>query len=437
MRSKPCLKRRWTSLRWPSRPRRCCSIQTCSTLRATSQAHRFSVDDLTILSDASLSATQIRRAPASAQRIIATILLGLDRERFPHGSQKNREATEGERRTAVIASAALIASQRVLTSRANDSPARQQGLVRDVLLAAKFVEDSPRKIPNVSVVPEIGHFCGESILGTRKADVVVRLWDGRVLAAECKVSNSQVNSIKRLTNDAAVKARIWRDDFGAANIVPCAVLAGVFGLRHLKESQERGLTLFLVALDRRDDDLHRGDKATDGRCSRPGRHRGGRALPQERGAPFRQLRDRLTVRRSGLGAPGARTRARRRSVGRQVHVQGYPGHPADHPRAGVSSVSEKAFEVAPAEVLLVVESECWDVAAVSVLLLFVVSHPRGQGGLHDYTSFRAHSPLAMRTLSASGTSGRPALSLATHMISRRHPSSAPIMSISMSSTCPS
>ena len=203
----------------------------------------ISVDDLTILSDASLSATQIRRAPASAQRIIATILLGLDRERFPWLAE-NREATEGERRTAVIASAALIASQRVLTSRANDSPARQQGLVQDVLRAAKFVEDSPRKIPNVSVVPEIGHFCGESILGTRKADVVVRLWDGRVLAAECKVSNSQVNSIKRLTNDAAVKARIWRDDFGAANIVPCAVLAGVFGLRHLKESQERGLTLF-------------------------------------------------------------------------------------------------------------------------------------------------------------------------------------------------
>ena len=57
-----------------------------------------------------------------------------------------------------------------------------------------------------------------------------------MLAAECK--------IKRLTNDAAVKARIWRDDFGPANIVPCTVLAGVFGLRHLKESQERDLTLF-------------------------------------------------------------------------------------------------------------------------------------------------------------------------------------------------
>ena len=203
----------------------------------------ISVDDLKILADASLSAAQIRRHPASAQRIIATILLGLDRERFPWLAE-NREATEGERRTAVIASAALIASQRVLTTRANRSAARQQRLVRDVLKTAGFVEDSPKAIPNVSAAPAIGRFCGESMLGIRKADVVVRLWDGRVLAIECKVSNSEVNSIKRLTNDAAVKARIWRDDFGRANIVPCAMLAGVFGLRHLKGSQERGLTLF-------------------------------------------------------------------------------------------------------------------------------------------------------------------------------------------------
>ena len=203
----------------------------------------ISVDDLQILAAASLSPTQIKKDPATAQRIIATILLGLDRERFPWFAE-NREVTEHERRTAVIASAALIASQRVLTSRANELPARQEGLVRDRLTAMGFVEDSPKAIPNVSAAPPIGHFCGESMLGIRKADVVVRLWDGRVLAVECKVSNSQLNSIKRLTNDAAVKARVWREDFGVANIVPCAVLAGVFGLHHLKDSQERGLTLF-------------------------------------------------------------------------------------------------------------------------------------------------------------------------------------------------
>lgn len=203
----------------------------------------ISVDDVQLLANASLSPSRIKNDPPAAKRVIHTILLGLDRERFPWVAE-NREPTEYERRTAVIASAALIASQRVRTSRANESPARQQELVQDALRLAKFVEDSPRNIPNVSAAPPIGHFCGESVLGTRKADVVARLWDGRILAIECKVSNSEVNSIKRLNNDAVVKANVWRQDFGAANIVPCAVLAGVFGLRHLKEAQGRSLALF-------------------------------------------------------------------------------------------------------------------------------------------------------------------------------------------------
>ena len=203
----------------------------------------ISVDDIQLLANASLSPSHIRSDPASAKRVVETILLGLDRERFPWLAE-GREATEVERRTAVIASAALIASQRVRTSRANESPARQQELVRSTLRLNGLVEDSPKAIPNVSAAPPIGHYCGETMLGTRKADVVTRLLDGRILAIECKVSNSQLNSIKRLNNDAVVKANVWRQDFGEANIVPCAVLAGVFGLRHLKESQERGLSLF-------------------------------------------------------------------------------------------------------------------------------------------------------------------------------------------------
>lgn len=203
----------------------------------------ISVDDLKVLAEVSLSPAQIKRNPENARRAVETILLGLDRERFPWVAD-NRKPTEEERRTAVVASAALIASQRVRTNRANESPAAQQESVKRFLRNAGFSEISAKPIPNFSVAPEIGQFCGESMLGTRKADVVARLWDGRILAIECKVSNSQLNSIKRLTNDTAVKARVWIEDFGRANVVPCAMLAGVFGLRHLKDSQDRGLTLF-------------------------------------------------------------------------------------------------------------------------------------------------------------------------------------------------
>ena len=203
----------------------------------------ISVDDLKVLAEVSLTPAQIKRDPEDARRAVETILSGLDSKRFPWVGE-NRKPTDAERRTAVIASAALIASQRVRTNRANESPAAQQESVKGILRKADFAEVATRPIPNFSVAPELGEFCGESMLGTRKADVVARLWDGRILAIECKVSNSQVNSIKRLTNDTAVKARVWIEDFGKANIVACAMLAGVFGLRHLKDSQQRGLTLF-------------------------------------------------------------------------------------------------------------------------------------------------------------------------------------------------
>jgi hypothetical protein len=61
---------------------------------------------------------------------------------------------------------------------------------------------------------------------------------------ECKVSNSATNSIKRLNNDAAVKATVWTRDLGPAHVVPAAVLSGVYHLRHLHDAQQRGLALF-------------------------------------------------------------------------------------------------------------------------------------------------------------------------------------------------
>ncbi len=67
--------------------------------------------------------------------------------------------------------------------------------------------------------------------------------DRRLLLVECKVSNSGVNSIKRL-NDAKKKATEWRKDLGDATAVPAAVLSGVFDLRHLEQTQARGLSLF-------------------------------------------------------------------------------------------------------------------------------------------------------------------------------------------------
>ena len=61
---------------------------------------------------------------------------------------------------------------------------------------------------------------------------------------ECKVSNSSTNSVKRLNNDAAVKAASWKVDFGLRQVVTIAMLSGVYKLHNLVDAQDRGLTIF-------------------------------------------------------------------------------------------------------------------------------------------------------------------------------------------------
>ena len=50
--------------------------------------------------------------------------------------------------------------------------------------------------------------------------------------------------MKRLNNDAAVKAEYWLKVFGTSQVVPAAVLSGVFKVMNLAQAQERGLALF-------------------------------------------------------------------------------------------------------------------------------------------------------------------------------------------------
>ncbi len=61
---------------------------------------------------------------------------------------------------------------------------------------------------------------------------------------ECKVSNSAINSVKRLNNDVGSKATSWKRDFGLLQVVPTAVISGVYKLHNLIEAQSRGVTIF-------------------------------------------------------------------------------------------------------------------------------------------------------------------------------------------------
>lgn len=204
----------------------------------------ISLDDLKVVANAaSLSAKNLEANPELAQRLINTVMLGLDRRRFSWVGE-SREPTEEEKRAAILASTALIASQRVATGRRSEGKSEQEALIEATLIGAGFRKVETRTVNTLHEGPAPGEFCRESMLGTRKADFLVGLHDKRLMPIEAKVSNSSTNSIKRLNNDAAVKAGIWLDQFGTLNVVPTAVLSGVYKLKHLLSAQVRGLALF-------------------------------------------------------------------------------------------------------------------------------------------------------------------------------------------------
>ena len=203
----------------------------------------ISEDDLKTLADVSLTPSRLRADPAMAQRILDVIQRSLDTKRFPWVAEE-RLPDDTDVLIATMASASLMASQRIQTARRSSAKVRQERLVKDFLSDRGMAEVETREIHNFGDAPESGSFCGESLCGGRKADIVLRLYDGRLMPIECKVSNSATNSVKRLNNDAAVKAGSWLEYFGKGQTVPSAVLAGVFKTNNLNQAQEAGLTIF-------------------------------------------------------------------------------------------------------------------------------------------------------------------------------------------------
>jgi hypothetical protein len=203
----------------------------------------ISEDDLNTLIDIpAITVRRITATPDLAQRAIDLIMNGLDQRRFPW-VRDGRDPTEAEKLAAVIASAALLAYRRVATNRRNYGKDQQEAAVMEKLTAIGWKTVARRKFTSVDDAPKPGEFCRETIVGSNKADLLVRLMDRRLMPIECKVSNSSLNSIKRL-NDALKKAKEWTDDFGKSWVVPVAVLSGVFNLKHLMQTQQRGLALF-------------------------------------------------------------------------------------------------------------------------------------------------------------------------------------------------
>lgn len=203
----------------------------------------ISDDDLKVLADTSLAPSKLAEDPARAERILDTVRRALDPKRFPW-MVSGDTPTDHELEASILASAAVVTAQRVATIRRHHDKNQQEQAVQAFLLELGLEQVPTRVIRTLTDAPPLGSFCAESMVGSRKAAVSIRLFDGRLMAVECKVSNSSTNSVKRLNNDAQVKADMWRRELGESQIVPAAVLSGVFNLGNARLAQSHELTLF-------------------------------------------------------------------------------------------------------------------------------------------------------------------------------------------------
>lgn len=203
----------------------------------------ISDDDLKVLADIKLSAASFDSDAEVAERIAKVICASIDPWRFPW-FYEDRLPTSDELQIAVVSSTAIIASSRSQTRRRSEAKDFQEQAIALALEDAGLQRVDRRVVRTPAQAPNVGEFCLESALGGHKADLIARLYDGRILAIEAKVSNSEVNSYKRVNHDTLAKVTGWLSQFGTQGVVSAAVLSGVFKVQNLIEAQEAGLSLF-------------------------------------------------------------------------------------------------------------------------------------------------------------------------------------------------
>jgi hypothetical protein len=209
----------------------------CTALRYLG-APPVSEDDLETLVGESLAWTLIEKEPERAAAIRDVIRQILDPKRFPW-IYAGRSATDEERAAAILASTVVASTQRRQTSRRSDDGMSMEQAVRDVLVGMNMTPSAIRRITNplVHTMP-IGQFSsGPCVLGEDEADVVIRLFDGRIMALECKASNSEINSRKRINKEIGQNAQNWIGRFGSDVIVPAGAIQGVFKPSYIQAAQ--------------------------------------------------------------------------------------------------------------------------------------------------------------------------------------------------------
>ena len=189
-----------------------------------------------------LSLVALRDDPTLAARLVQPVLDGLDLHRFPWIAE-HRQPTQAEKYAAIQSSSAVLATLQVRATRHTESRSRQEEALHDALLALGLRRIPTRTVATTTDSPRPGEFCRESVFAGRRADFLIRLWDDRLMALECRISLSPLDSGRHLRREAEIRAAHWTAEYGA-QVVAAVVLSGVFRLPDLLAAQDRGVGLF-------------------------------------------------------------------------------------------------------------------------------------------------------------------------------------------------
>lgn len=139
----------------------------------------------------------------------------------------------------------MISSQIFNTVRRNRLSAEQEKAVEDLLVSKGWIKDPSKTVNNTSdLAPK--HFMRKTRCKTKTAtkevDIACGLNPSLIMAMECKVTNDETNSVKRI-GDVMNKVKAWNDKW-ATFIQTAALLQGVIKYKSVEELLDAGVEVF-------------------------------------------------------------------------------------------------------------------------------------------------------------------------------------------------
>lgn len=146
----------------------------------------------------------------------------------------------------LLTTAPLIAQQRVATARRNRLARVQEEALIELLSANGWDQLESRTIDQHGALQtrQFMHKArfASGVTGRAEVDIALGLQGAVVLALECKVTNDETNSVKRI-NDVVKKAHAWRAHWGSF-VQPAALLQGVIKMSDVQRLLNENVRVF-------------------------------------------------------------------------------------------------------------------------------------------------------------------------------------------------